>query len=369
MKILVALDSFKGTLSSKIAGECLVKGIRARNPSFQTEVISVADGGEGSLEMLAAGKTRHRFTAKDPLGRKISGYYLGHHDTAYLEMAVTSGLTRLKKEEYNPLLTSTYGLGESIKKAVAKGFRRIVIFAGGSATNDAGLGALNALGFTFFSKSGREVIPNGGNLKQITSFRQPAGLCLPEITVATDVTNPFYGKNGATLVYAAQKGATPAMLKILEAGMKNVASLFPGSPLHLLQGSGAAGGLAGGLHLFLGARIVPATTLLFETTGLEKKVSSADIVVTGEGHIDRQTLHGKLVSKILALSTKRKFILVAGQMTQELRSPVVLHRFLLTDNGVSPEQAMLNARRLMVSKGKELAKFLENKFGEKHFNA
>lgn len=369
MKILVALDSFKGTLSSKIAGECLVKGILARNPTFQTEVISVADGGEGSLEMLAAGKTKHRFTAKDPLGRKISGYYLSHHDTAYLEMAMTSGLTRLKKEEYNPLLTSTYGLGENIKKAAKKGFRRIIIFAGGSATNDAGLGALNALGFAFFSKSGQEIIPNGGNLKQIASFRKPAGLRLPEITVATDVTNPFYGRNGATHIYAAQKGATPAMRKTLEAGIKNIASLFPGIPVNSLEGSGAAGGLAGGFHLFLGTSIIPATPLLFEATGLEKKVSRADIVVTGEGHIDRQTRHGKLVSKILALSTEKKFILVAGQMTRKLRFPGILQRFLLTDGGVSPEEAMLNARRLMVSKGKKLAKFLENKFGENHFNA
>lgn len=368
MKILIILDSFKGTLSSKLAGECLAKGIRSQNPALQTEVIAVADGGEGSLEMLAPGKTKHRFTAKGPLGRELRGYYLSRHDTAYLEMAVTSGLTLLKEEEYNPLLTSTYGLGQCIKKVARKGFGRIIIFAGGSATNDAGIGALNALGFTFFSKRGAEVIPAGGNLKHIHSFTRPAGLILPKITVATDVTNPFYGKNGATHVYAAQKGATPAMRKTLEAGIRNIASLFPGIPVNQVQGSGAAGGLAGGLHLFLGAEIVAATSLLFQEADLEKKVVRADIVVTGEGRIDHQTRHGKLVSKILALSPEKKFILVAGRIEQELRSPAILRQFSLTEDGITPEEAMRNARKLMVRKGKELAKFLENKFGGNHIN-
>lgn len=361
MKILLALDSFKGSLSSKLAGECLAKGIRAQNPAFSTEVVAVADGGEGSLEMLAAGKTKHRFTAADPLGRKVHGYYLSHGDTAYLEMAVTGGLTLLKEEEYNPLLTSTYGLGQNIRKAA--GFRRIIIFAGGSATNDAGLGALHALGFTFFAKNGREIIPSGGNLKHICSFHKPGNLHLPEIWVATDVANPFYGKNGATHVYAAQKGATPTMQKNLEAGIKNIASLFPQIPVQQIPGAGAAGGLAGGLHLFLGARIVPATSLLFEEADLPGKVSRADIVVTGEGRIDAQTLHGKLVSRILALSPEKKFILVAGRIERELRSPVVLQQFPLTGSGIPAEEAMRNARKLMVKQGKELAKFLENKFG------
>ncbi len=368
MKILIVPDSFKGTLSSKLAGECLARGIRSQNPALQTEVIAVADGGEGSLEMLATGKTKHRFTAQDPLGREVRGYYLSRHHTAYLEMAMTSGLTLLKEEEYNPLLTSTWGLGQSIKKAAGEGFRRIIIFAGGSATNDAGLGALNALGFTFFAKSDREIVPAGGNLKHIHSFTRPGGQALPEIIVATDVTNPFYGKNGATHVYAAQKGATPAMRKTLEAGIRNIAALFPDIPINQVQGSGAAGGLAGGLRLFLGAEIVSATSLLFQETGLEKKIAGADIVVTGEGRIDHQTLHGKLVSKILALSQERKFILVAGRIEQELRSPAILHQFSLTADGITPEEAMRNARKLMIRKGEELAKFLENKFGEKHIN-
>lgn len=360
MKILLALDSFKGSLSSKLAGECLAKGIRAQNTAFSTEVLTVADGGEGSLEMLAAGKTEHRFTAAGPLGRKVQGYYLSHGTTAYLEMAVTCGLTLLKKEEYNPLLTSTYGLGQNLRKAA--GFRRVIIFAGGSATHDAGLGALHALGFRFLNKNGREIIPAGGNLKDIRSFQRPENLNLPEIWVATDVSNPFYGKKGTT-VYAAQKGATPAMRKTLEAGIKNIASLFPDVPVQEIPGAGAAGGLAGGFHLFLGARIVPATTLLFEEAGLAARVSRADIVVTGEGRIDAQTLHGKLVSRILALSPEKKFILVAGRIERELRSPAVLEQFSLTAGGMPAEEAMRQARRLMVKQGRELAKFLENKFG------
>jgi len=369
MKILVASDSFKGTLSSRQVGEYLARGLRAQNPDADVEVVAVADGGEGSLEMLAAGKTKYRFTAHDPLGRRMGGYYLGHEDTAYLEMAVTCGLTRLREEEYNPMVTSTYGLGENIKKAAGKGFRRIVIFAGGSATNDAGLGALHALGFTFFSGNGTEIVPAGGNLKDIASYNRPEGLRLPAITVATDVTNVFYGKNGATHVYAAQKGATPAMRGLLEAGMKNIAALFPGTAVNRIPGGGAAGGLAGGLHLFLGADNVPATPLLFREAGLERKVASADIVVTGEGRIDRQTRHGKLVSRVLALGAEPKFIIVAGQVEAPLRSGSILLQLSLTGDGVTREEAMQNAGKLLVKKGKELAKFLENKFGQKHFNA
>ena len=200
MKILIALDSFKGSLTSQRAGELLEEGIKNTNPDIKCTVISVADGGEGSLEMIKNGKQIHPLTASDSLGKPIETYFLSRNDTAYIEMAVTSGFTLLKKEERNPLKTNTYGTGLQIREAIKKGFKRIIIFAGGSATNDAGLGALQALGFKFYSKSGAEVTTKGETLQEISSFDFPNLENFPEIWIATDITNPFYGPTGATSI-------------------------------------------------------------------------------------------------------------------------------------------------------------------------
>jgi glycerate kinase len=362
MKILIAFDSFKGSLTSKRAGELLEEGLISTNPDIICQVVSVADGGEGSLEMIKNEKQIHFFTAKNPLGREIKAYFLYQNDIAYLEMAITSGITLLNKQEKNPLKTNTYGLGQQISEAIKMGFKKIILFAGGSATNDAGLGALQALGFKFYSKNKTEITPNGETLQDIASFKAPNLENIPEIWVATDVTNPFYGPNGATYIYAPQKGATENMLIILENGIKNIVSLFPDIDINTIPGSGAAGGLAGGLHLFLGAKIVSATDILFDATNLHQKVNDAELVITGEGRLDSQSLNGKLISKITDLSPQRKFIIVAGEMEEGLQFEKALRIYTLKTPEMSTEEAMQNAESLILHKGKEIGDFLKNKF-------
>lgn len=362
MKILIAFDSFKGSLSSQRAGELLEEGLKNTNPDSISSVISVADGGEGSLEMIKENKQKHSFNASDPLGRPIKAYFLSHESTAYIEMAVTSGITLLQEEERNPLKANTFGLGEQILKAIESGFKRIIIFAGGSTTNDAGLGALKALGFSFYSKDKTEILPRGENLHLITSFNAPESKNSPEIWIATDVTNPLYGPNGATFVYGPQKGASPEMLSLLESGIKNIASLFTDIDINNIPGSGAAGGLAGGLHLFLGTKIVSATDILFADIDLKEKVDKSDLVITGEGRLDSQSLNGKLVSKITDLCQSKKCIIIAGEVEENLFIKNALHISALKTPEMSTEEAILNAENLMRKKGEEIGNFLKNKF-------
>lgn len=361
MKIVIVLDSFKGSLSSLEAGELLKESLSELEADI--EVISVADGGEGSLEMIKENKLKVTEKAFDPLGRKIDSYFLTDGTTAYLEMATTCGLTLLSKNERNPLKTSTVGLGEQMLLAIEKGFKQIIIFVGGSGTNDAGLGALSVLGFKFYNKNNQEISPiAGGDLINVKHFQYPKDLCFPEILVATDVTNPLYGSNGATYVYGSQKGASGKDLEILEEGIINISKLFPDVDINQVKGSGAAGGLAGGFHLFLKAVISPATDILFEQINLKQKIKSADLVITGEGKLDTQSLNGKLVSKILDLSNDTKFIILAGQAEEDLTLKNILKVFTLKTTKMSTEYAMENAKELISQKGKEIAKFIRKNY-------
>lgn len=347
MKILIAFDSFKGSLSSLEAGKALKSGLESQIPYAEIEVVAAADGGEGSLEMISKGKVRHEIEGLDPLGRPIKSYFLGLGNTAYLEMATTSGLLLLAENERNPLLTNTCGLGQQMEEAIKLGYKKLVVFAGGSATNDAGLGALQALGFRFFDSDGKEVNPIGQNLRKIVSFSRSFLLELPEIEVATDVQNPFTGPQGATYVFAPQKGADSKALKVLETGLLNIASLFPEIEINSIPGSGAAGGLAGGFHLFLNAKICPATSLLFEQAQIKEKIKNADFVITGEGKLDEQTLSGKLVSRIFDICPKEKLILIAGKIETDFYKDEVFHISELTDQNFPENYALENAERLM----------------------
>ncbi len=363
MKILITFDSFKGSLSSKLAGNTLAKGILRSGLKTSVEVISVADGGEGSLEMIKADKTGHNLKVLNPLGKETNAYFLSSGDTAYIEMAISTGLTLLKKEEQNPLKTSTFGLGQVIKHALNSGSKKVVIFAGGSATNDAGLGALSALGFKFWDEQNNLIVPNGGNLRDIVRFDFPSCKIRPNILVATDVTNPFHGSQGATYIYGPQKGATAEMLEVLEEGLVNIASLFTDVSINQIAGSGAAGGLAGGLHLFLGAKVVSATDILFKEIDLASKVKEADIVITGEGRIDGQSLNGKLISKILELSNDHKFILISGDAENGLNFSKTIYSSTLKNPKQSTEYSIKHAEDLMLKKGVEVGEFLKNKLG------
>jgi glycerate kinase len=357
MKILIAFDSFKGSLDSAQAGNILAEVFS----TYPTEVLTVADGGEGSLQVLDL--PSRPFTAVDPWGVPLKAYYKYQGDTAYFELALTCGLTLIQKR--NPLLTHTEGLGMGLRQAIVDGCKRIVIFAGGSATHDAGTGALYALGFRYFDTHGKPLRPRGENLGQIIDFIPPALTQGIHFTIATDVTNPFTGPQGATYTYAPQKGATPEDLPQLEAGLVHLENCFTKRPLP--PGSGAAGGLAGGFHMFLGADILPATDLLL--LDVKEKVEKADVVITGEGSIDEQTLSGKLVSKILEMSKDKKFALLAGQLKTPLYQPQILWQEGLTDEKIDTEYAMKNAALLLKSKGEKLREFLENYRSSNNINA
>jgi glycerate kinase len=357
MKFVFALDSFKGSLSSFQAGTLLATYFPARD----TEIISVADGGEGSLEMLHLPKIY--FDTVDPLGRIIRTYFKVQDQTAYFELALCCGLNLLSASERNPLKTSTYGLGLGMKFALSKGYKDFIIFVGGSATNDAGLGALSALGFEFYDKNGKVKKVCGDKLKDIHSYKK-VNLEI-NIQIATDVNNPLIGPNGATYTYAPQKGATPAQLPLLEEGMKNLMAFFP--DVDLPPGAGAAGGIGAGFKYFLNAKICPAADLLLEN--LRPKLKSADLIISGEGQIDLQTRHGKLIQKLMNIVPDKKFALVAGHISHPLESEQIIYQSSLTNSNISIQQAINQAPHLMKEKGKDLWDFVQKYYFQTEGNA
>lgn len=302
MKILIACDSFKGSLSSKriieIFKEC------AEKADFDAEIIGVqiADGGEGTLDaILSQGEYKTtEIECKNPLFEKIQAKYIYSDDTAVIEMATASGLTLIKYADGNAMKTTTYGTGELISDAVKRGAKHIYICIGGSATNDGGIGALAALGFKFLDRDGNILSPTGENLIKIAAVDKNHALNLDgiKLTVVADVKNPLIGKNGATYVYGKQKGAIGEFADMLEKGMKNYADITEkatGIRLHDRKSAGAAGGLGGGLIAYLGAEVESGIDCVLKIIGFDETLKNADAVITGEGNLDSQSLNGKAV--------------------------------------------------------------------------
>lgn len=309
-KIIIALDSFKGSLTSTQAAEAASCAIKEVLPQCQTVCLPVSDGGEGMLNALlqAIGGQYVNCQAHDPLMRPLAAPYglSADRQTAVIEMAVTSGLTLVGPKERNPLYTTTYGTGEQIRHALTQGCRRILLGLGGSATNDAGLGMLQALGYVFKDKDGQEIGPmRGAWLKRITCIdttNVPPMVREAQFTAACDVNNPFYGPLGAAQVFAPQKGASPAEIMQLDDGMKHLSNLIlqiTGTDLSTLPGSGAAGGMGGSLAAFLHASLKPGIQLLLDTLHFTEIIQNASLIITGEGKADRQTLMGKVPAGIL----------------------------------------------------------------------
>lgn len=309
-KIVIAIDSFKGCLTSAEAGEAAAQGVHAACPECRTIVLPVADGGEGMLDVLLAASNGKRITvrAHDPLMQPCDANYgiSGDGNTAFIEMAAISGLPLVPADKRNPMKTTTFGTGELIRDALERGCLRFIIGLGGSATNDAGLGMLQALGFRFFDKEGHEV----GSMKKgialcgallsaissIDSSSAHPALKKTCFTAACDVRNPFFGPNGAAHVFAPQKGADADMVKELDVAMQHLSDVIfrtTGKDVSLHPGAGAAGGMGGGLHAFLDAQLKPGIELLLETLDFAEKIKDADLIITGEGKSDRQTLMGK----------------------------------------------------------------------------
>ena len=320
MKIVVASDSFKGSLSSREVAEATVRGIRQMMPVCEVVGVNVADGGEGTVDAVveALGGKIVTATVNDPLGRPILARYGVVGKMAVIEMAAASGLTLLTDEERNPWLTSTYGTGEIIMDAVKRGCRDFLVGLGGSATNDAGMGMLQALGFRFYDIDDQEIIDGcGGRLQDVariddTGVMDTVRQC--RFTVACDVDTPFCGSEGAAYVFAPQKGADMEMVTRLDSGMVAFAKVIEktyGMDLNSMAGTGAAGGMGGGFYVFLNATLKRGVDMVLDAIDFDSIIRGADLVITGEGKIDYQTVKGKTAAGVLARAKAQDIPVVA----------------------------------------------------------
>ncbi len=312
MKFLLAPDKFRGSLTAYEVCQAMSDGIREVIPEAEIVVLPMADGGEGTAEILTlnAGGKMHTAFVSDPLGRRIEAEYGLSADgqTAYIEMATASGLRLLHSDERNPLKTTTFGSGQLILEASEKGAHHIILGIGGSATTDGGIGMAAALGWEFLDANGTALPPNGESLVKIQQIKPPQHL--PEITVevACDVTAPLFGPDGAAHVYAPQKGADAVMVAELELGLQHLAWVVKRDfdvDIAQVAGTGAAGGLGFGALFFLNAVLKEGVKIVMEQTHFESHLTDTVLVLTGEGKIDEQTLQGKLIAGIAGAAQKR----------------------------------------------------------------
>ena len=313
MKAVIAMDSFKGSISSIEAGNAVADGIFRVFSDADTIIKPVADGGEGTVEVLVGGMNGRLCEAEvsDPLGRKITARYgVLPNNTAVIEMAEASGLTLISESERDPMLTTTYGTGELILSAIRNGCRNFIIGIGGSATNDGGIGCLQALGFGMLDNNGQQVGFGASGLSQlsdITDTNVVSELKECSFKVACDVTNPLCGENGCSAVFAPQKGAKTELIPVMDEYLRNYAALtkkYNAAAAPDTHGAGAAGGLGFALMYYLNAKIESGVDLIMRETNLEAAIKEADIVITGEGCLDSQTAMGKAPVGIAKIAKK-----------------------------------------------------------------
>jgi len=328
MKILIASDAFKESLSAKGVSEALASGIRRVLPETEIRIIPMADGGEGTVESVIDA-TRGRWIAlevRDPLMRPVRSRYgiTGDGLTAVIEMAAASGLELLDPAERNPWVTSSFGTGQLILDALERGCTRIIVGIGGSATNDGGMGMARALGVRFTGAGGTDLGEGGGFLASLERIHLEGlhpGIGRTGILVACDVSNPLTGPEGASFTYAPQKGADAVMVSQLDSGMAHYARIIReqlGREVSVVPGAGAAGGLGAGLLAFLNATLVNGFSLVAETVALEEAIRDADLIITGEGRMDQQTMFGKTPFGVAQLAGKygKPVIGVAGSVDE-----------------------------------------------------
>lgn len=329
MKVVIAIDSLKGSLSSMEAGTAIKDGILAAKPDAEVIVKPLADGGEGTTDALIEGMNGERIdlTVTGPMHTPVDAYYgyLKDTNTAVIEMASAAGITLVPDSEKNPLLATSYGVGEMINDAIQRGCRNFIIGIGGSVTNDGGIGMLKALGVRFLDENGEDAGEGGQALAKVARI-DVSGMnpLLKEchIQIACDVNNPLCGENGSTYVYGPQKGVTEDMKKTLDEAMAHFARVtsetlendYMNTP-----GAGAAGGLGYAFLAYTGAALTPGIELILDAVGLEEELSGADVVVTGEGRLDFQTAMGKAPVGVARLAKKynAKVIAFAGSVTKE----------------------------------------------------
>lgn len=362
MKIVVATDSFKGSLSATEVCQAIKKGILRADPACQVETLPIADGGEGTLEAmkLSSGGEMISVPCVNPLGAKIRGKYLILADgkTAVIEMAQAAGLCLIAREQQNPLYTTTYGVGEIILAALDSGYRKFIVCIGGSATVDAGIGMLQALGFRFLNKAGEEIASGGlaiANLRKIEV--SGADKRLPECSfqVACDVDNLICGPRGAARVFAPQKGATPEMVEILEDNLRHFSEIVNsdlGIDISDVKGGGAAGGIGASLFAFLNAQLVSGVELVLDSMDFSTKLQGADLIITGEGQLDEQTAYGKVPMGVARRAKEKGLpvIALAGAIGTDYAnlSPLGIDAAVsIVNRPMSLEEAMADAGLLL----------------------
>ena len=325
MKILVAPDKFKGSLSAVAAVAAITRGLRAVWPGAEITAAPIADGGEGFAEALcqALGGVWVETRALDPLGREVAARYMWveTEKLAVIEMSEASGLWRLTKDERAPLRATTYGTGPLIRHATERGARKILVGLGGSATTDGGTGMAAALGYEFLTSDGEELELIPGKLIALTRIQSGNAIDFPEIIAACDVQNPLLGPRGTAHVFAAQKGASATDIAALEGGLSALADCVAadlGCDFRETPGAGAAGGIAFGLMSFCGAKVCSGFDLVADKLRLEERIAASDLVITGEGRIDGQTLEGKGPAGVAALARRhgKPVLALAGSIAE-----------------------------------------------------
>ncbi|MGG0459832.1 glycerate kinase [Priestia aryabhattai] len=321
MKIVIAPDSFKESLTALRVCEAVEKGIKTHFPNAEISKVPMADGGEGTVQSLVDATDGEVIQARvaGPLGKEVEAFYgiLGDGKTAVIEMAAASGLHHVPVDKRNPLITTTRGTGELILKALDHKVKHIIIGIGGSATNDGGAGMAKALGAKLLDAKGAEIKEGGGSLGQLTSIdltNLDSRLAEVKVEVACDVDNPLTGETGASAVFGPQKGATPDMVKQLDRNLAHYAAIVGkemGIHIQRVPGAGAAGGLGGGLLAFLSAELKPGVDIVIEATQLESYIKNADLVITGEGRIDGQTIYGKTPIGVAKTAKKHSVPVIA----------------------------------------------------------
>lgn len=341
MKIVTAIDSFKGSMTSMEAGLAVTEGIHRVDSDVDVQIRPLADGGEGTVDALVAGMNgmKQEIQVTGPLGTLVVCEYgiIESSKTAVIEMAGAAGITLVPDEKKNPLYTTTYGVGEVIKDAIGKGCRRFIIGIGGSATNDGGIGMLQALGGELLDKSGKQVPFGAEGVEKLASIS--CKNLLPELKecsfrIACDVDNPLYGEKGCSYIFGPQKGATPEMVELMDGWMENYAKIteeyFADSKTQLgkfnydpnYPGCGAAGGLGFAFRTFLHGKLEPGISIVLEEIGIENQIKNADIVITGEGRLDGQTVMGKAPIGIARLAKKygKPVLAFSGSVTEDAAS-------------------------------------------------
>ncbi|MGV3487120.1 MAG: glycerate kinase [Tuberibacillus sp.] len=370
MEILVAPDSFKGSLTAKEVGHAIKESFELEIPSATVNVFPMADGGEGTLDALIYSTNGKKIKTKSigPMGEEITTYYgvLGDQETIVIEVALVSGYQMVKIR--NPMLTTTYGVGQIIKQALDQGYRKFIIGLGGSATNDGGLGMLQALGGVFLDEQGEPIPSNGAFFHKVTTVKLDSlDPRLKECTIkaASDVMIKLCGPYGASFVFGPQKGATEDDVKVLDSALKNFANLVEkqlGTKYQNVPGSGAAGGLGFGL-LCMGAEILSGANLVGESVRLAEKIQTSDWVITGEGQSDYQSLYGKV--PVFIAKTARQYgvktILISGGLGKGYQE---LYDFFVSCHSIAPgpitlEDSMTNAKSLVFEAARNIARLIK----------